>query len=61
MNRDKTVGRVEFAIAGTGGDAASVRALHVLRNDVIPPIAGRLLGVEVAVTGERPAPKMRRR
>jgi uncharacterized membrane protein YdfJ with MMPL/SSD domain len=51
INPDRTVARVEFAIAGDGDDTASVEALHTLREIVIPPIADRLPGVEVAVTG----------
>jgi uncharacterized membrane protein YdfJ with MMPL/SSD domain len=51
INPDHTVARVEFAVAGDGDDAASVEALHTLRDVVIPPIADRLPGVEVAVTG----------
>ena len=55
VNRDKTVGRVEFAIAGSGDDPASMRALRALREDVIAPVAPRLPGVEVAVAGQTAA------
>ena len=51
MNPDRTVARIDFAIAGNGDNAASLAALHTLRDTVIPPIAGTLPGVEVAVTG----------
>jgi uncharacterized membrane protein YdfJ with MMPL/SSD domain len=51
VNPDRTVARVQFAIAGDGDDAASTAALHTLRDTVIPPIASKLPGVEVAVTG----------
>jgi RND superfamily putative drug exporter len=51
MNPDRTVARIDFAIAGTGDDAASVNALHTLRDTVIPPIARTLPDTEVAVTG----------
>jgi uncharacterized membrane protein YdfJ with MMPL/SSD domain len=51
MNPDRTVARIDFAIAGDGNNAASVGALHTLRDTVIPPIAATLPGVEVAVTG----------
>jgi uncharacterized membrane protein YdfJ with MMPL/SSD domain len=51
INPDKTVARIDFAIAGNGDNAASVAALHTLRDTVIPPIARTLPGVEVAVTG----------
>jgi uncharacterized membrane protein YdfJ with MMPL/SSD domain len=51
VSRDRTVGRIEFSIAGNGDDAASTRALEALRHDVISPVAPKLPGVEVAVTG----------
>jgi uncharacterized membrane protein YdfJ with MMPL/SSD domain len=51
INPDKTVARIDFAIAGNGDNAASVDALMTLRETVIPPIAGTLPDVEVAVTG----------
>ena len=50
-NPDHTVARIDFAIAGNGDNAASVAALHTLRDDVIPPVARAFPGVEVAVTG----------
>ncbi|MBD0283615.1 MAG: MMPL family transporter [Thermoleophilaceae bacterium] len=55
VNRDQTVGRIEFAIAGSGADATSYEALSALRDDVVAPIAARLPGAEVAVTGETAA------
>jgi RND superfamily putative drug exporter len=51
VNHDKTVARVEFSIAGKGDDKKSNHALQTLRNDVIPPVAGRLQGADWAVTG----------
>ena len=51
MNPDKTVARIDFAIAGNGDDKAPVNALHTLRDRVIPPIARTLPSTEVAVTG----------
>ena len=51
MNPDKTVARIDFAIAGNGDNKASFTALHTLRDEVIPPIAATLPDVEVAVTG----------
>jgi uncharacterized membrane protein YdfJ with MMPL/SSD domain len=51
INPDKTVARIDFAIAGDGDNAASERALHTLRETVIPPIARALPEAEVAVTG----------
>jgi uncharacterized membrane protein YdfJ with MMPL/SSD domain len=50
-NPDRTVARIDFAIAGNGDDAASTAALHTLRDTVIPPIAKTLPDTEVAVTG----------
>jgi uncharacterized membrane protein YdfJ with MMPL/SSD domain len=52
MNKEMTVARVEFAIAGDGDNAESLRALEALRDEVIPPVAAKLPGVEVAVTGQ---------
>jgi uncharacterized membrane protein YdfJ with MMPL/SSD domain len=51
VNKDKTVARVEFSIAGSGDDETSFKALDRLRNDVIPPVARTLPNVEYAVTG----------
>jgi len=51
LNDDRTVARIDFAIAGNGDDAASVAALHTLRDTVIPPIARTLPDTEVHVTG----------
>jgi RND superfamily putative drug exporter len=51
VNRSHTVARIDFAIAGNGDNAASIDALHTLRDTVIPPIAGTLPNVETAVTG----------
>jgi putative drug exporter of the RND superfamily len=45
------VARIDFAIAGNGDNAASIEALHTLRDTVIPPIARTLPDTEVAVTG----------
>jgi uncharacterized membrane protein YdfJ with MMPL/SSD domain len=51
VNPDRTVARIDFAIAGNGNDATSNAALHTLRDRVIPPIAQTLPEVDVAVTG----------
>jgi uncharacterized membrane protein YdfJ with MMPL/SSD domain len=51
VNPDRTVARIDFAIAGNGDNASSVAALHTLRDTVIPPIARTLPDTEVAVTG----------
>jgi RND superfamily putative drug exporter len=52
LNRDRTVARIEFSIAGKGDDKTSYQALSVLRRDVIAPVAATLPGVQVAVTGQ---------
>jgi len=51
LNPDRTVALIDFAIAGNGGNATSIAALHTLRDTVIPPIARTLPDAEVAVTG----------
>jgi RND superfamily putative drug exporter len=52
VSPDRTVARIELAIAGDGDNGTSVRALSALRSDVIPPVAATLPEAEVAVTGE---------
>ena len=51
LNPARTVARIDFAIAGNGDNAASLAAVHTLRDTVIPPIAKTLPGVEVTTTG----------
>jgi RND superfamily putative drug exporter len=51
ISPDKTVARLQFSIAGNGDNAASMRALDTLRNDVIPPVAKTLPDAQIAVTG----------
>jgi uncharacterized membrane protein YdfJ with MMPL/SSD domain len=51
VSPDRSVARIDFAIAGNGDNAASLAALRTLREDVVPPIATTLPGVETAVTG----------
>ncbi len=51
VNPARTVAQVPLALPGTGTDAASNRALAVLREDVVPATVGRVPGVEVGVTG----------
>ena len=46
LNPDRTVARIDFAIAGNGDDKASLAALHTLRDEVIPPIATTLPDTE---------------
>jgi RND superfamily putative drug exporter len=49
VNPSHTVATVEVPLVGKGNDAASVRALGVLRHDVVPASLGSL---QAAVTGE---------
>jgi RND superfamily putative drug exporter len=51
VNAEGTVARIDFSIAGNGDNAASVHALHTLRNEVIPPVLGKLPRTEAVVTG----------
>jgi RND superfamily putative drug exporter len=51
VNPSRTVAVIDFAIAGNSDNAASINAMHTLRDTVIPPIAERLPDVEVATTG----------
>jgi RND superfamily putative drug exporter len=51
VNPSSTVAVIDFAIAGNSDNAASINAMHTLRDTVIPPIAERLPDVEVATTG----------
>jgi uncharacterized membrane protein YdfJ with MMPL/SSD domain len=44
--------RVSIPLIGTGTDAASMRALALLRNRVVPATIGRVPGVTVHTTGE---------
>jgi uncharacterized membrane protein YdfJ with MMPL/SSD domain len=52
VNPDHTVARIEVPLVGNGNDAAAVRALSVLRKDVVPATVGRLPGAQAAVTGD---------
>jgi putative drug exporter of the RND superfamily len=51
-NAAHTAAVFSVPLAGTGEDAASIRALATLRDRVIPATLGRVPGVRVAVTGE---------
>jgi RND superfamily putative drug exporter len=51
VNPAHTVALINFAIAGNGDNAASIAALHTLRDTVVPPIVKTLPNTEVAVTG----------
>ena len=48
---DHRGGSIEFPLSGEGDDAASKRAISVLRHDLVPQTFGRIPGVETAVTG----------
>ena len=48
---DGTSAAVDLPLTGSGANAASRRAVHVLRNELIPATLGRVPGVETAVTG----------
>jgi uncharacterized membrane protein YdfJ with MMPL/SSD domain len=51
VSKDKTVADVQMALAGSGTDDTSNRALAALRDDVIPATVGQVSGVEAPVTG----------
>ncbi len=51
VNPEGTIAKINFAIAGNGDNAASIAALHTLRDEVIPPLAKALPNTEVVVTG----------
>jgi putative drug exporter of the RND superfamily len=56
VNKAKTVARVDFPLAGKGQDATAIRALEVLRTEVIPPVLATLpAGTQEAVTGDTAA------
>jgi uncharacterized membrane protein YdfJ with MMPL/SSD domain len=48
---DGTSGAIELPLTGAGDNAASRRAISVLRNELIPETLGRIPGVATAVTG----------
>jgi len=51
VNAARTVAEVDIPQPGNGQDAASMRALKTLREDVLPATLGRLSGVSYAVGG----------
>jgi RND superfamily putative drug exporter len=51
VNSSHTTARVLIPLAGDGADSTSVRALHALRNDVLPATIGKLSNATYAVTG----------
>ena len=48
---DRLAGTIALPLAGAGDNAASKRAIHVLRSRLVPDTLGRIPGVETAVTG----------
>jgi uncharacterized membrane protein YdfJ with MMPL/SSD domain len=50
-NRDGTVANITMPIKGTGTDAASMNALALLRDELIPATVGTVPAAEVGVTG----------
>jgi RND superfamily putative drug exporter len=51
ISPDRTVATVALAVQGSGTDAASERAVEVLREEIVPATVGKLAGADVAVTG----------
>jgi uncharacterized membrane protein YdfJ with MMPL/SSD domain len=51
VNADRTVTRVAIPLRGNGTDSTSLRALHTLRDLVIPATIGKVPGATYAVTG----------
>ena len=52
ISRDNTTAKIRVPLAGNGDNSASLAALGVLRDDVLPNTLGRVAGVEYAVTGD---------
>lgn len=50
-SRDHTTADISLPLAGTGDNAASLRALHLLRSQLLPQTIGTLPHVTYAVTG----------
>ena len=55
VNAAHTAAIIQVPLAGTGEDTASIRALTILRDQVIPATLDRVPGVRVAVTGDMAA------
>ncbi len=51
VNTDRSVTRVAIPLKGNGTDSTSLRALHELRDTVLPQTVGQIPGVTYAVTG----------
>jgi RND superfamily putative drug exporter len=52
VNPDRTVATVDLEITGDGTDAASGRALDVLRDELVPSTLGAVSGTQVYVDGQ---------
>jgi uncharacterized membrane protein YdfJ with MMPL/SSD domain len=50
-NDEGTAASISFPLVGEGNNAASRRAIAVLRDELVPATLGRVPGVETAVTG----------
>ena len=48
---DRRAASIELPLSGAGDNAASRRAIGILRHELVPQTLGRLPGVETAVTG----------
>ena len=53
VNDDATVANITIPIDGNGTDAASIAALDVLREEIVPETVGALPNAEAGVTGRR--------
>ena len=51
-SKDGTVAQINIPTPGSGNDAASVHALNVLRDQIIPATVGQVPGTSVNVTGD---------
>ena len=51
-SKDGTVAQINVPTPGSGNDAASVHALNVLRDQIIPATVGQVPGTSVNVTGD---------
>ena len=50
-NAEGTAASVELPLTGAGDDAASKRAVRILREELVPQAFGSVTGVETAITG----------
>jgi uncharacterized membrane protein YdfJ with MMPL/SSD domain len=57
VSDDHTVATIAIPIAGSGSDAASMKALDSVRNDLVPATVGNVTGAEALVSGDTAATK----